>query len=359
MNPDDDMEALLDLVAKDYEPGQITAHQVWSGYPPDDNKVDLDVYKTWKMTDHFQEYAIFQSSTQYRWHLVNLATSTLYGRWPSLDGARQAMREIVLHEKNIDIIQALQKMSAGGSVPNPAKKKPRSYASMVTDLGKHIPGFYDLVNCPECSWKESIYQVVQHLNDIHKWPRSVEAGEEWEKNTADWLESLDADLTVHQDEVEHTLIDWTKKGAKDGLSIETAILDEAQDVMHLLEDGEYGPKSSYEWAGAPSTEEQGKKLKEAIEALSAPMPTPKHSLVTDTGKIQPSAAKVEHTLSPEVAEQLEALQQTLEPVKQAWGEIQTAMQQIVDEMKKIDWTAITEAASTTTEEDTEDEHEDH
>lgn len=349
MKPDDDMEAILNLVANPsagakagpYEPGQITAHQVWAGYPPDDNKVDLSVYVEWKMTDHFQEYAIFQSPTGMRWHFVNLSEGVLYGRWPSHGLARMAMRNIVLDETGMDIKQVFEKvppyMATGGPVA-PKKKPKRSYASMVTDLGKHIPGFYDIVACPVCTERASIYEVVQHLNDSHKWPRSIEAGQEWERNTADWLEGLDADLTVHQDEVKHTLIDWTKPQAP---------LPQGTDLTDLLEDGKFGPPGEYAWI-----DEAAKMSTGSIEALAKQTATPKHFFIGESGKISP-------TYTEDVTAQLEALQQALEPVKQAWGEIQTAMQQLVAEFKKIDMSAFTLTPDAITEEDTEDEHEDH
>lgn len=341
MKPDDDIEAILSLVAGPYEPGQVTAHQLWSGYPPDDNKVDLDTYSTWTMTDRFQEYAIFRSMTSYRWHLVNLDTAILYGRWPTHEGARMAMRNIVLVETGMDIKQVFEKvppfMASGGPVM-PKKKPHRSYASMVTDLGKHIPGFYDLVNCPECTAKDSVYQVVQHLNDCHKWPRSIEPGEEWVRNTADWLEGLDADLTVHQDEVQHTLIDWTKP--------QVPVMPDVEDVMDML------PEVKFDSEGYAWLDEAAQMKDESIEAIAKATGTPKHFYVGASGKISP-------TYTQDVAAQLETLQAALEPVKQAWGEIQTAMEKIVAEFKKIDMSAFTLTPDAITEEDTEDEHEDH
>lgn len=333
MKPDDDIEAILSLVAGPYEPGQITAHQLWSGYPPDDNKIDLNVYSTWTMTDRFQEYAIFRSMTSYRWHLVNLDRAYLYGRWPSHAGARHGMREIVRREKGVDLGEVFEKVK-----PAPKKKPQRSYASMVTDLGKHIPGFYDLVTCPECGDKNSVYQVVQHLNDSHKWPRSIEPGEEWVHNTADWLEGLDADLTVHQDEVKHTLIDWTKPQAP--------VMPDVEDVMDML------PEVKFDSEGYAWINEAAKMSAGSIEALAKQTATPKHFYVGEPGKISP-------TYTQDVAAQLETLQAALEPVKQAWGEIQTAMEKIAAEFKKIDMSAFTLTPDAITEEDIEDEHEDH
>lgn len=77
-----------------------------------------------------------------------------------------------------------------------AKKKAKTNHSMVLDLGKHIPDFYAKVKCPACKGMgaphESVFMMVQHLNDVHKWQR---------ERIADWLETLDLDLTVHTEVV--------------------------------------------------------------------------------------------------------------------------------------------------------------
>lgn len=77
-----------------------------------------------------------------------------------------------------------------------AKKKVKTNHAMVLDLGKHIPDFYAKVKCPRCKGMgaphESVFMMVQHLNDVHKWQR---------ERIADWLETLDLDLTVHAETV--------------------------------------------------------------------------------------------------------------------------------------------------------------
>lgn len=75
-----------------------------------------------------------------------------------------------------------------------AKKKGKSNLSMVQEMAKHIPGIYEQVKCPvaECASKDPIYTLIQHLNDYHQWKR---------EKIADWLETLDVDLTVHSDPV--------------------------------------------------------------------------------------------------------------------------------------------------------------
>jgi hypothetical protein len=61
---------------------------------------------------------------------------------------------------------------------------------VMNDLGRSIPGIYELVTCPvkDCKWRQDrIVNMVQHLNDgSHSWTR---------EQIADWLESLDVDLT--------------------------------------------------------------------------------------------------------------------------------------------------------------------
>lgn len=333
MNPDDDMEAILSLVnGTGPQPhAHFTAGEIWKGYAPDDNLIDPSIYAgpNWKMTDRFKEYAIFQSINGYRWHLVNLDTGYLYGRWTAHAAARHGMRSVILSEKGVDIIDAISKMEGSGG-PKPKKKPQRSYAQMVRDLGDHIPGFYDTVWCPACCRSDTIYTLVQHVNDEHRWTR---------EKIADWLEEIDADTTVHQDKVEHTRIDWTETGSPPSVAEPPPDLI-AMDVPQIS------------WV------DEHANLKKEIEALVEDTEMPKHYFVTDEGKISKTAPKVDYTMTPEVAEQLAALNKALEPVKEAWSEIQTAMQQLVAEFKKIDMSAFTLTPDAITEED-EDEHEDH
>jgi hypothetical protein len=54
-----------------------------------------------------------------------------------------------------------------------------------------LPGLKDEVTCPVCKdtedeFEEMLWDIIQHLNDIHKWTR---------ESIADWLDTLDADIT--------------------------------------------------------------------------------------------------------------------------------------------------------------------
>jgi hypothetical protein len=55
-------------------------------------------------------------------------------------------------------------------------------------LRSTIPGFDQLVGCPECPWRQELGNVVIHLNDSHEWTRA---------RIADWLDTLDLDLEFH------------------------------------------------------------------------------------------------------------------------------------------------------------------
>lgn len=71
-------------------------------------------------------------------------------------------------------------------------KKPKSNHAMVTQLATHIPGIHESAKCPECSSVGAIFHMIQHINDVHRWKR---------EEIADWLETLDADLTVKAEAV--------------------------------------------------------------------------------------------------------------------------------------------------------------
>lgn len=50
-----------------------------------------------------------------------------------------------------------------------------------------LPGLTEEKDCPtKCGRRSSLYQLIQHLNDKHEWTR---------EKIADWLETLDVDLT--------------------------------------------------------------------------------------------------------------------------------------------------------------------
>lgn len=62
--------------------------------------------------------------------------------------------------------------------------------SIVSGLAKLVPAISgDAFPCPmdECSMRSTISSLIPHINDTHKWSREA---------IADWLDSLDVDLTI-------------------------------------------------------------------------------------------------------------------------------------------------------------------
>lgn len=51
----------------------------------------------------------------------------------------------------------------------------------VSILAKSLPGMEQQIMCPRCDFGNSMYHIVQHLNDHHKWSRD---------KIADWLDDL-------------------------------------------------------------------------------------------------------------------------------------------------------------------------
>src|SRR5690606_12277031 len=72
-----------------------------------------------------------------------------------------------------------------GKSPFPADTD--SDASMLAHESKKLPGVEHIVRCPgtrnesPCPSVTSIYYIIQHLNDIHRWTREA---------IADWLEEI-------------------------------------------------------------------------------------------------------------------------------------------------------------------------
>lgn len=63
------------------------------------------------------------------------------------------------------------------------------YSSVEQEkLQSLVPGLADVTRCPVkgCSSETSLWYIIQHLNDAHKWTR---------ERIADWLETLDSDIT--------------------------------------------------------------------------------------------------------------------------------------------------------------------
>lgn len=85
---------------------------------------------------------------------------------------------------------------------------PKDYVSGATvtrDLRRLLPGLSTRVPCPAagCQAHADLENMVQHVNDQHRWTRA---------QIADWLESLDVDLTFPTEppaEPEPVVADWT------------------------------------------------------------------------------------------------------------------------------------------------------
>jgi hypothetical protein len=62
-------------------------------------------------------------------------------------------------------------------------------ALIAAEIAKAVPAVNTLVTCPVCNLKSrvTISELIIHLNDLHGWSR---------EKIADWLETLDVDLTV-------------------------------------------------------------------------------------------------------------------------------------------------------------------
>lgn len=64
--------------------------------------------------------------------------------------------------------------------------------TLAHELSSLFPGLREVVSCPECQNPESVFSVIQHLNDYHSgWSR---------ERIADWLETLDTNLTMIEGE---------------------------------------------------------------------------------------------------------------------------------------------------------------
>lgn len=126
--------------------------------------------------------------------IVNLSIRDKHGRpvivesFQSGMGAEAQTAWNKIHAPYAAEIQAKKKAYLHGMVG----KKPKSNHAMVTQLVAHIPGINESAKCPECSSVSPIFHMIQHINDVHRWKR---------EEIADWLETLDADLTVQAEAV--------------------------------------------------------------------------------------------------------------------------------------------------------------
>jgi len=147
-------------------------------------------------------------------------------------------------------------------VPPKMKKKAAAYgpsnADLVQRLGEHVKDFYATVKCAACTQKGSLYGVIQHINDYHQWKR---------EDIADWLETLDLDLTVHQEVVTPTPDPYgflAKKTAGEALAAKKAEKQSAmQKKIAEMQVPPIDPAEALELLGI-----------EAFKPLSVPKPIP-------------------------------------------------------------------------------------
>ena len=121
-----------------------------------------------------------------------------------LDAMEQARHQAAKHfndhfEKNgqpLWIRERLRAWYTKGHKPSPLTPKQTVAGSTVTNtLARQIPGLSETVSCPvktktpdggDCPYVNDVMRIVVHLNDNHRWTR---------EQVADWLETLDVDLS--------------------------------------------------------------------------------------------------------------------------------------------------------------------
>jgi hypothetical protein len=114
--------------------------------------------------------------------------------YPSpLRGLRPETTEIVYLTNKLSH-QARSALSAAGFTPPPLKRL--NVTAMALDrLERATSGVQTKVACPAClvgrDFHSTVWSRIQHLNDIHRWPR---------EQIADWLDTLDIDLTINLEE---------------------------------------------------------------------------------------------------------------------------------------------------------------
>jgi hypothetical protein len=87
----------------------------------------------------------------------------------------------------------------GAPIYAPSSPAPADdYSSSGDKLGAILPGLSDRVACPapSCGLVDTVTARVIHLNDVHKWTREA---------IADWLETLDADLSFPMPTMSNTV----------------------------------------------------------------------------------------------------------------------------------------------------------
>ena len=108
--------------------------------------------------------------------------------WPELDlnlyGQTMLNAAVTTGISMQEALDAINKMNVGLGWQPSTHPVAKEVEELIPALGKEVR------NCPSCGppVQFAIVVLVQHLNDKHKWTR---------EKIADWLESLDIDLTIH------------------------------------------------------------------------------------------------------------------------------------------------------------------
>ena len=106
---------------------------------------------------------------------------------------KDVQEEILLHNQQItEIVESLKKQKTPYKPPVWERMRellpPESIKTVVECPGEEVWGYpvEDEEAEEGCGWTDSVWSMIQHLNDDHKWSR---------ERIADWLDTLDVDLT--------------------------------------------------------------------------------------------------------------------------------------------------------------------
>jgi hypothetical protein len=116
-----------------------------------------------------------------------------------IDGAAAALKElsgtVVSIKGEIDGLKdALAGYSLFGQAPPSHERRARALREQAPGLNEHVR-----YPCTCGQITETIWAIIQHLNDNHH-PNSLHKDPWTRERIAEWLESLDTDLTIHHKE---------------------------------------------------------------------------------------------------------------------------------------------------------------
>lgn len=93
-------------------------------------------------------------------------------------------------------------------------QSPESYSTLADRMRGMIPGATDVVENPcDCfDFQRTVWDMIQHLNDEHHPAKSVREDKWSRERIADWLETLDADLTLDPERKQEPVQPKSMKG---------------------------------------------------------------------------------------------------------------------------------------------------